>query len=362
MKIGLDLSAVIYGTGVSVYTKNLVEALLKVDKKNEYVFFFASLRRRLEEAGLDLGKHEVKSFKIPPTLLDGLWNQLHLYPLENFVGEVDVFHASDWTQPPAKKAKLVTTIHDISFLRYPNTVHPKVLAAQRRRLAWVKKEADMIIAVSRATKKEIIELLGIPEKKIKVIYEALSFDFKKIKPLVDLKKLGIKKPYLLASGSQAPRKNIERVIQAFSLLSKKDDLQLVITGNYKPRGKLPARIVLPGFIVREEWAGLLQGAKVLVYPSLYEGFGLPILESFYLGTPVVTSNLSSMKEVAGKGAVLVDPLAVDSIVKGIEKILGNSAFEKKLVEEGKKRVGDFSWEKAATQTLEVYCQVLGEKS
>ncbi len=361
MRIGIDISSIIYGTGVSVYTKNLVEFLLKVDSKNEYLFFFSSLRRKLKEAGLDLeaDNASIKSFKIPPTILDGLWNVLHLYPLENFIGEVDVFHASDWTQPPAKEAKLVTTIHDLSFLRWPSSVHPKVLAVQKRRLAWVKKEAEMIIAVSETTKKEIIELLGIPERKIRVIHEALPADFKKIKPQVNLKKLGIHKPYLLASGSQAPRKNIERVIQAFALLKNKKDLQLVITGNYQPQGKIPAGVISRDFGTWKEWAGLIKEAEALVYPSLYEGFGLPILESFYLGTPVVTSNLSSMKEVAGQGAVLVSPDSVESIAGGVEKLLSDSQFKKELVKKGKKRVADFSWEKAARETLAVYEQARG---
>lgn len=359
MKIGVDISSVIYGTGVSVYTKNLIEALLKLDQKNEYVFFFASLRRKLAEAGLNLraSNASVKSFKIPPTLLDGLWNFLHFYPVENFVGKVDVFHASDWTQPPSAKAKLVTTIHDLSFLRWPESVHPKVLMVQKRRLSWVKKEADLIIAVSEATKKEIVELLKIPEKKIKVIHEALPADFKKIKPQVNFKKYGISKPYLLASGSQAPRKNIERVIQAFSFVKKKHDLQLVITGNYQPRVKISKDIVLTGFAGKEEWAGLIEKAQALVYPSLYEGFGLPILEAFYLGTPVVTSNLSSMKEIAGQGAVLVEPASVEAIVQGIEKILKDSGFRQGLIKTARKRVTDFSWEKAARQTLKVYQQL-----
>lgn len=356
MKIGIDISSIIYGTGVSVYTKNLVEALLKVDRKNEYVLFFASLRRKLEEADLEFSNKNVllKKFKIPPVLLDGLWNQLHFYPVENFIGQVDVFHASDWTQPPASKAKLVTTIHDLSFLRWPKSAHPKVLTVQKRRLRWVKKEADAIIAVSNATKKEIIELLKIPEKKIKVIHEALPVDFKKIKPQVSLKKFDIKKPYLLASGSQAPRKNIGRVIKAFSVLQKKHDLQLVITGDYQPGIKISKDIILTGFVSQEEWAGLVKKARTLVYPSLYEGFGLPILEAFYLGVPAVTSNCSSMIEVAGKAAVLVDPYSVNSIVLGIESVLTDPGLVGQLKKKGARRVKNFSWEKAARQTLEVY--------
>ncbi|MFH1601803.1 MAG: glycosyltransferase family 1 protein [Candidatus Shapirobacteria bacterium] len=359
MKIGIDLSPVVYGTGVSVYLKNLAETLLKIDQKNDYVFFFSSLRRSLSESGITLkGENfSVKNFKMPPLLLETLWNQLHLFPVEKFIGEIDVFHASDWAQPPAQKTKIVATIHDLSFLRWPQTAHPQVLAAQKRRLAWVKKEAAKIIAVSEATKKEIIELLGIEEKRIEVVYEALPDDLVQIKPKVSLKKFGITKSFVMASGSQSERKNISRTIKAFALLKNKLNLQLAITGEYKPEDKLDSDIIVTGFISRPEWAGLLKAAKALVYPSVYEGFGLPILEAFYLGVPVVTSNLSSMKEIAGRAALLVDPYSSESIAKGIEKIVSSREANKNLKRLGKKRLKDFSWEKAARKTLKIYEQV-----
>jgi len=341
MKIGIDISQIVYGTGVSVYTKNLVENLLKIDKENKYVFFFSSLRKKISNFKFQISnkfqipnsKFQIRSFKIPPTLLEILWNRLHIFPVENFVGEVDVFHSSDWTEPPVKKAIKVTTIHDLAVLRYPEAFPPKILEVFRRKLEWVKKETKLIIAVSKSTKKDIVELLGINPEKIRVIYEAVGEEFKpqskdKIEKIK--KKYGIKGDYLLAfSGPE--RKNLRRIRQAslgFNLF--------VIGRPYVEHQDLPA---------------LYSGALGLVYASLYEGFGLPILEAMACGCPVVTSNISSMPEIAGRAAVLVDPLSVKDINGGIKKMIKE---KEKLVKLGFKRVGDFSWQKTARQTLDVY--------
>lgn len=367
MKIGVDVSPIVYGTGVSVYIKNLVENLLQIDNKNDYILFFSSLRQNIGDWRQEIRNKgaKIKSSKIPPTLLDILWNKFHIVPIETFVGKVDVFHCSDWTQPPSKRAKLVTTIHDLSFLRWPETAHPKVLAAQKRRLKWVEKEADAVIAVSQATKDEIVELTDIPEDKITVIYEAIPADaeifasrYSKLTPSVR----DIKKPYILASGSQAPRKNIKKLLKAFSIVRLSNgsivkNTKLVITGRYELQEKLPKGVITTGFLEREDLLALMNQAEAFVYPSLYEGFGLPILEAFALETPVVTSNCSSMKEIAGNAAVLVEPKAVESIAEGIKKVLEDKDLQKKLIKMGKNRLDDFSWEKTASQTLEVYKQV-----
>lgn len=165
MKIGIDISQMAFpGTGVASYTKNLVEKLLAIDQKNEYVLFFASLHRPAPNLP------GVRAFKIPPTFLEFLWNRLHICPIEWFLGPVDVFFSSDWTQPPTIKAKKVTTIHDLTPWLFPAAMHPKIVATHKRRMKWVKKECDFIICDSQATKKDVMRILRIPEKKLKVIY------------------------------------------------------------------------------------------------------------------------------------------------------------------------------------------------
>lgn len=181
MRIGIDISQIVYpGTGVGEYTKRLVESLLRIDEKNEYILFFSSLRKDIRNwklPCLPVGRKirnarvKVKQYKIPPTILDILWNRLHIAPIEWFIGDVDVFISSDWTQPPTIKAKQVTVIHDLASLKYPAEHHAKIVAVQRRRLKRVQKKCDLIICVSEATKKDVINLLGITESKIRVIYE-----------------------------------------------------------------------------------------------------------------------------------------------------------------------------------------------
>ncbi len=360
MKVAIDVSPIVYGTGVSIYTKNLVENLLRIDKSNNYQLFFSSLRQKFP--GINADNYQLRQTKLPPTLLNILWNKLHILPIEAFVGDVDVFHCSDWTQPPTRKTPTVTTIHDLSFLRWPKSAHPKVLSAQKKRLDWVRKEAEQIIAVSKATKKEIMKLLNIPPEKIRVIYEGLpqdveNFQFSNKQFLKIKEKYNLPKRYVFAFGSQAPRKNIIRVIKSFELLVKNhkfDNLKLVITGRYKPKIEVSKSIITPGFLEREELLHIFSKAQALVYPSIYEGFGLPILEAFGLNVPVVTSNCSSMAEIAGKAAVLVNPKSIKSIENGLKEILVNQDKQKEIVKKGEQRLKDFSWEKTAEQTLEVY--------
>ena len=179
MKIGIDVSQIVHeGTGVAQYTQNLVESLLKIDKKNEYILFGGSLRKKKVLSGY-LAQFEnnknvtVKTFYLPPLFLEFLWNKLHILPVEKLIGKIDVFYSSDWLQPPTK-AKKVTILHDLIVYKYPESFQQKgghnIVVNQKRRLGWVKRECDMIICDSEATKKDAMEILGIVEKRLKVIY------------------------------------------------------------------------------------------------------------------------------------------------------------------------------------------------
>lgn len=177
MRIGIDISQIVYeGTGVGRYVQWLVEELLKVDKENEYILFGASLRRRDEfyhyfNKIYHLSKHvRLVVVPLPPTFLDLLWNKLHVFPIEWFIGQIDVFWSSDWTQPPLRAAHGVTTIHDVSFLKYPESFDRRIRNVQKRRLSWVKKECQAIFCDSEATKKDVVELVGIPAQKCRIVY------------------------------------------------------------------------------------------------------------------------------------------------------------------------------------------------
>ena len=181
MKIGIDISQIVYqGTGVATYTRSLVGGLARVDKDNQFVLFGSSLRGRklIEEfiKGLPKPQFRKKISFLPPKILEFLWNGIHLFPIENLIGEVDVFHSSDWLEPPTKKAKRVTTIHDFAVFKYPQTFQPRgghnVVSNQKRKLFFVKNYSDMVICVSETTKQDAMEILKIPERKLKVVYEA----------------------------------------------------------------------------------------------------------------------------------------------------------------------------------------------
>jgi hypothetical protein len=175
MKIGIDISQLAYAnTGVANYLRRLVESLLAMDKENEYILFYSSLRRQITDFGfIKDSKVTLKTFKFPPTLLDLLWNKLHVLPIENLIGDVDIFISSDWTEPPTKKAKKATILYDLIIYKSPEETAKKIIETQKRKLYWTKKECDVILCISESTKRDAVELLGISEEKLKVAYPGL---------------------------------------------------------------------------------------------------------------------------------------------------------------------------------------------
>ncbi len=356
MRVGIDISQIVYSTGVATYTKNLVRALLAQDKDNEYVLFGGSLRRKrdLETFVSSLGDDvESKIYTIPPTLADFLWNRLHILKMERLIGELDVFHSSDWSQPPTKAFK-VTTVHDLVPLRFPQFSQPRLVSTHKARLNRVKKEINVVIVPSLASKEDLMAA-GVSEEKIRVIPEAPDPIFKPAEKseIENLKrKHRIKKGYILAVGV-GPRKNTERIIEAYEKVRAGLDLKLVFVGHPYKKIEQKRGVIFTGHVESKQMPVYYSGAEVLVYPSVYEGFGLPILEAFACKTPVVTSNVSSLPEVAGDAAEIVDPFDVNSIADGIKNGLNR---KKSLVKKGLERVKDFSWEKTAEMTLKVYSE------
>lgn len=362
MRIGIDVTASMYeGTGVATYYQSLVPELLKIGSAHEFVLLGYALRLypRLTLAN--------RKLPFPPRLMEFLWNRLHVVPIETVTGPLDVFHAWDYLQPPRKKAKIVTTIHDVTTIKFPMYHHQSTVNAQAHRLRWVRKEADIIIADSQTTKQDIIELLGIEEERIRVIYLAAGQAFGKFSRKAESgsagkvqeiermkRKYGLKGDYFLSVGTQEPRKNIKRVVEAFRAFRRQScDNQLVIVGRIgwgeQIAGEEDVKIL--GKISPYELPALYAGANALIYPSLYEGFGLPVLEAMTVGCPVVTSDRGSLEEIAGQAAVLVDPEDGESILRGMETVMENRTV---FINRGLKRSEKFSWEKTARETLDVY--------
>lgn len=178
MRIGIDVSQIAYSqTGVSGYLSNLLLAMLEQNEQNEYILFFSSLRRELPQEFIQsISRNDnvqIRKFKLPPKALNILWNRLHIAPVEWFIGNVDVFITSDWTEPPAKKAKKATIIYDLTVFKTPDEMSTKIVHVQKRKLSWVKKESDVVFCISESTKEDVQKLLNIDPKKLKVIYPGI---------------------------------------------------------------------------------------------------------------------------------------------------------------------------------------------
>ena len=332
IKVGMDISQLAHFGGVNTYIKNLTSKLSK-SSDLEMVYFYSSLRKPYH--GL---LKNVKKYRLPPTLFEMLFNRWRNVSIEKFIGPMDIFHSSDWTQPPTK-AKKVTTYHDLVPIKYPQWSHPKIVAVHKRRLYLVEREIDLVIVVSESAKKDLLEVSSIPEEKIIVIYEGPTGDFKpqskeKIKKFKE--KYNLPDEFVLAIGGVGERRNLDRIKEACR------DYHLVIAGQTLP-------------ILEIDELELLYGsAKVLLYASLYEGFGLPIVDAFACGTAVITSNVSSMPEIGGDGAIYVNPHNVDDIRIKLKTVLSDDGLRANLIKKGFDRVKKFSWEKAAQQTAQVY--------
>ncbi|RJR24529.1 glycosyltransferase family 1 protein [Candidatus Microgenomates bacterium] len=378
VKIGIDISQIAYeGTGVATYTRCLVEAIVKLNREDNFVLFGSSLRNKKPIVefvkNLEAKNAKKKLSFFPPKLLEFLWNGIHVLPVETITGPLDVFHSSDWLEPPTRAAKRVTTVHDLAVFKYPETFSKRgghdIVKNQKRKLFFVKRHSDLVIAVSETTKKDLVEILKIPEKRIRVVYEAAEpvyYPRGKEQANETKKKFAIEGDYLLCVGTREPRKNLERVIRAFAeITAGNKEISLVIAGKYgwgedfggDQLSVIGNRIKLLGFVEKEELARLYSGAKAFLYPSLYEGFGLPIVEAMSCGTPVITSEVGSMKEIAEGVGLLVNPQSVESIAGAISKITRSEKLREELKVKSLKRAGDFSWEKAALQTMEIYRQV-----
>lgn len=373
MKVGIDISQIVYeGTGVSVYSEYLVKNLLSSVGSIQLTLFGSSLRKKssLERFWKSLeGRQNVKKIflPLPLYLLELLWNSIHLLNIDYFAPNLDIFHTSDWIEPPCRKPK-VTTIHDLIALKYPSGIPARIVNNHKRKLQWVEKEERMIIADSNATKNDIIDLLNIREEKIRVIPLAPGEAFKRenliLKAEVVKVKYGINKPFFLSVGTRAPRKNLKKSIAAYKMFKHREEIDYVIVGNFgwgediKPIEGLK----ILNYVSSDELAVLYQEALGFIFPSLYEGFGLPVLEAESMGSPVIASERGSIKEVLSPLSLRINPDSEETITEAMEYLYSIYESQKyfDMVKDGIEFAKDFSWEKTARETLKVYREAAGQ--
>jgi glycosyltransferase involved in cell wall biosynthesis len=369
MIIGVDGSRSFIGkrTGTENYSYQLLKHLAEIDTENRYKVFLRPDNELVQANWPGNFEFKLINFK-------RLWTQMGL-SLETFKTKMDLLFVPSHTLPVVNKPglKTIMVVHDLGVEYLPSMHQLK----QRLYLGWIThhqlQSASHLIAVSMATKNDLIQRLGIPEEKITVVYEGV--DKNTYRPVrtetvnSKLKDYNLKKQsYYIYISTIQPRKNLLRLMQAFSIYLKKHDKgeQLILIGKkgwlsdeiyqYPKELGLEKRIVFLGYVPTDDVVALLNGAKALVYPSLFEGFGLPILEAYACNCPVLTSNVSSMPEVAGKGAVLVDPENIKEIADGLEQF-NNLEKRQHLIEEGQKQLQKFSWQRCAKETLAVLEEV-----
>ncbi len=363
LKLGIDITPILYNRGVSRYTTNIVKALCELDAPPQMHLFGSSFRsnRFLGTLSNQLAKEAHITSKptilaFPPTFLKTMWYSASRLHIESLMTKVDVFHAWEELIPPSYKTPIVATVHDLAAFKFEQIAHPKTKEKHSLALKRLLEKKAHVIAVSQQTKRDLMELFSFSQDHVHVVPEAVPqeilVDTKKILKKDDMKRLGVVRPYFLFVGVNEPRKNLSRVIEAWRKFSADYDLVLVGSAGLDAIKPEQGLHIMRG-IGMVELASLYTHAELLLFPSLYEGFGLPILEAFTYGCPVVTSSTSGMSETAADAGFLVNPTEVESIQAGVTDALKKGKLPP-MQAKMKKRLQAFSWKKSAKMTMDVY--------
>ena len=349
MKICIDIRPTIKKTtGIGKYTLHLINALAEVDSKNNYYLYsrkkILDFKKRLPGLPGANFSHRVDYFKrgVDATLSD-----------------IDVLHTSSYDLDRPKKAKYIVTVHDVIIKAYPHGHSEKTIKEIDEKLKRVLGEADALVADSHSTKKDLMKFYGVSESRISVIYPGVNVAGDKRRAMSD-------ENYILFVGTLEPRKNIDGLIKAFNWLKKEQGVnhKLYIVGmkgwmfedifkEYE-KSEYKKDIIFKGYVSERELSALYQNASLFVYPSFYEGFGFPIVEAFSYGVPVVTSKISSCGEIAGDGALLIDPSNSKEIGEAMAKLIADKNLREQLARRGLERAKQFTWRNTANEFVKLF--------
>jgi len=380
-------------SGVSEYTHSLLRAIFAQDKINEYKLFYNSYRylpARIPE--FNYPNVKIIKFSYPNKLLNYIFFKIFKWPkIDKKLGGVDIMFMPHINFIALSKyCKKVITIHDLSFIRYPYYFSVRHNFWQKNiNVKKLLKKFDKIITVSDNTKKDVEDLCDISPKKVQTIYSGIGSEYMPISP-EDKKLAEIKKKYnlpakfILYLGNLEPRKNIEGIVEAYNVFRDRqyadlihfegnseiaeNKISLVIAGHpgwgYRgiyelaKKSKYAGDIIFTHYIDNENKVYVYNLAKIFIYPSFYEGFGFPPLEAAACGVPCIISNVSSLPEVIGKAAVLVDPYNISEMAEAIAQLVNNQNLCAHLKTEGQKKAGQYNWEKCAQEVLEVFAKMI----
>ena len=377
MRIAVDIEPYyVNRSGVGRYVHGVLSGLTRLEHDDRYTLFRSRTYAR-EEAMPNLARERVSETVLPRRhrTLQLTWLLVGRPPVETFVGDHDVYFGTCVPAFPTR-GRLVVTVHDLVWMRFPGMFSRRADWGRRRGLRYVLRHAATVIADSEATRRDIIEFTGFDARRVRTVLPGIDESFLRRpgETGVDetLARLKVRRPYVLAvAGDNSPKKNLPTLVRALSRLpADMSDVTLVNVG--KPRYDVRAlteeidrlrmsdRVTFLGRVSDDDLRSLYVGARVTAFPSFCEGFGFPIVESMAQGTPVVTSNVSSMPEVAGDAAVLVDPRDVDGLSAAVRSLVSDDALHARLRAKGLERIRAFSWEKSARQTRALFAELTGE--
>ena len=358
--------------GAERYAKNIIQYLAQRNGDQTYVLILSQRNR----AYYHFPQKNIRPLILPlDTRLKPLRIFAEQFLLPFFLRslKVDLFFSPCNIAPWRMPVPLVLTLFDLHWFIYPELFNPLHRTYVQRAITWSVRRAKRIITISENSKKDILNIFNLPEQKVRVIYPGLDPVFLKEASPEEVHgvkgRYRIQGPYLLFVGKQHKRKNILTLLKVFRQLKEGERLphQLVLAGTpgdgspeieaWLASGNHP-EVIRTGFIPDQEMRPLYAGADALVYPSLYEGFGLPVLEAMACGCPVITSTVSSIPEVAGTAALLIDPDREDEMAEAILRLIRKPALAQRLREEGRVQARKFTWDRAAEETLEVFHQAL----
>jgi len=369
MRVGFDVGPITQErTGVGNYCYYLLKHLLAMSANSDCELRgFSSSLGRIALAGL-VPPLKHRHVPVPTRVMYKMWDILGAPKVDRLLGGVDAYHATNYYLPPTKRARRVVTIHDLAFLAVPELCSPKITGPYSKGIGRFAEDADAVLVYSESTKADIVNYLGVCPEKVTVAPMAVDEDFK---PLARdaaahfvKREFNVDRPFLLFVSTLEPRKNVPTLLRAFSRVAKDVPHNLVLVGSVGWNAEeifktledlnLSERIIRPGFVRHMDLPSFYCAADAFVFPTLYEGFGLPLLEALTCGCPVVTSDNSSVEEVTGGAALYSDAMDVEAIADGIRRVLEDSDLRDDLVARGLEHAKGFSWQSCAESTMEVY--------
>ncbi len=375
MRIAIDYTAAVrQSAGVGNYVRRLVDAMLAQDTTNQYTLLTSG--RPTRERPFPTAKNvRGRSIVIPDRYLNIIWYRWRL-PLyaTYFSGQTDIYHGPDFALPPiGKKLSKVVTVHDLAFLEHPEYAVPSLAAYLKKVVPEAVTAADVVCTVSQEVNRTLIEHFSTPPEKLAVVPNGVSPYFRRITDPIILaatrNKFALKHPLVLGVGTLEPRKNHMGLIKAFYTAQKKKNgpAMLALAGGkgwlYEETRQLVQELHLEkkvrflGRVSDLELVTLYSMADVFAFPSFFEGFGVPPIEAMACGAPVITSNTSSLPEVVGDAALLIDPHEPDELAHAITRLLDNPTLREELRQKGYERARQFTWAESARKMLTIYTQL-----